>query len=246
MHSRLLSARLRLPVCLVVILIFTGCGGGKAATGETEGNVDGKSTLADIGADIGCGIATLIRKDCASGAEVGVKVADKIISWVFRSLKIADAKTVNEEYKAREILVSKKEVAAKAFTTNVQTVEEPNAGKDGKTKPQTMEVRVTSTSDLVGYGDKIPAVTQTYALYDDKNKLISSKTERVAAVDGAGRYETDAKFKVAKTSANKQYRVETSLVVDGKTYKKNSYKVAFDDNSRVVLAWLEQDLRPFR
>lgn len=229
------------PVYLAAILLIAGCAGGKAGDGETgeDSATDTRTTLTDIGADIGCGVATLIGKDCARGAEVGLNVMDKFVSWVFRSLKIADAKTVNNEYKARQIPVSQKDVAPMAFTTQVQTKEvAADEGGSKKKSQQNTEVRVTSTSDLVGYGDKVPTVTQHYALYDEKNKLVSSKTERVAAVDGAGRYETDARFKVANPSGKKQYRVETTLVVDGKSYKKNTYKVAIDDLGMPLLAQL--------
>ena len=58
------------------------------------------------------------------------------------------------------------------------------------------EVQVTSNTDLIGYGDKAPEVTQKYAIYDENNKLVEEKSERVAAVDGAGRYQTDSKFKL--------------------------------------------------
>jgi len=236
------SAYWKRPACLVAILLVAGCAGGKAGDGEAGGDsaTDTKTALTDIGADIGCGVATLIGKDCARGAEVGLNVMDKFVSWVFRSLKIADAKTVNSEYKARQIPVAQKDVAPMAFTTNVQTKEiATEEGGAKKKAPQTTEVRVTSTSDLVGYGDKVPTVTQHYALYDEKNKLVSSKTERVAAVDGAGRYETDARFKVANPTGKKQYRVETTLVVDGKSYKKNTYKVAIDSQGIPLLARLE-------
>lgn len=231
---------LSLPVGIGILLIIAGCAsssGGGNAEGGSGG--DTKSTLSDIGADIGCGIATLIRKDCARGAEVGITVVDKAISWVFRSLKIADAKTVNNEYKERRIPVAKESVTPMAFKTDVKTSEESNVDSETQKKTQSLEVRVTSTSDLVGYGDQVPKVTQHYALYDEKNKLVSSKTEQVAAVDGAGRYETDAKFKVPNATAKKRYRVETTLVVDGKTYKKNTYKVTLDESGLPTVAALE-------
>lgn len=242
MQRHLKSIRTTLPACLGALLLIAGCAGGKGGDAEAggESTTDTKTALTDIGADIGCGVATLIGKDCARGAEVGLNVMDKFVSWVFKSLKIADAKTVNNEYQARKIPVAQKDVAPMAFTTNVQT--KAVAADEGSTKkklPQSTEVRVTSTSDLVGYGDKVPTVTQHYALYDEKNKLVSSKTERIAAVDGAGRYETDAKFKVANPSGKKQYRVETTLVVDGKSYKKNTYKVSIDLEGMPVLALLD-------
>lgn len=207
---------------------------------ETTAAEDAKSTLKSIGADIGCGIATIARKDCAKGAAAGSRVADKVLSWVFRSLKIADGKTVNKEYEEKKVPVSKNDVRPMAFTTRVQTTDTPpsEAGSKDTAQPitakpaaSTAEVKITSNTDLVGYGDKVPVVTQKYALYDEKNKLVSTQTEKVAAVDGAGRYETEARVKIPKTKGkDKQYRVETTLMVNGKEYKKNSYDVAvFDD-----------------
>jgi hypothetical protein len=137
-----------------------------------------------------------------------------------------------------------------AFTTKVETTDSvapAAATPDSKqqtpsSKPAasvaTSEVKVTSSTDLVGYGDKVPVVTQKYALYDEKNKLVSTQTEKLAAVDGAGRYETEAKIKIPKTKGKtgKQYRVETTLTVNGKDYKKNSYDVALLDDGRILLA----------
>ena len=60
----------------------------------------------------------------------------------------------------------------------------------------------------------------------------------MTAVDGAGRYQTTASVQVKKVAAKKKYRVETVLLVNGKTYKKNSYKVALDFESMPHLAGL--------
>ena len=57
------------------------------------------------------------------------------------------------------------------------------------------------------------------------------------AVDGAGRYETNSKFKLPASAKGKTYTVKTELASNGKTYKQNSYKVAFvDDGQMIVLA----------
>lgn len=218
---------------------------------EAEGATDTKSAFKSVGADIGCGIASIMNKDCAKGARTGAKVADKVISWVFRSLKIADGKTVNKEYEAKKVTVSKTEVRPMSFTTKVESVDVapapatvvPAETKEKETvqppsaKPagSVSEVKITSNTDLVGYGDKVPVVTQKYALYDEKNKLVSTQTEKVAAVDGAGRYETEAKVKIPKVKGKgaKQYRVETTLIVNGKEYKKNTYDVAAIDDGQI-------------
>jgi len=241
-------------------LVLASCGGSpaKTADGETTESGDAKSGLMSVGADIGCGIASLINKDCAKGARIGAKVADKVFSWVFKSLKTADGKTVNKEYETKKIIVSKTDVQAMSFTSRVETTDaatpapapantstpaEPTAESKSQTAktpaPATAsEVKITSNTDLVGYGDKVPVVTQKYALYDEKNKLVSTQTEKVAAVDGAGRYETEAKVRIPKTKGKggKQYRVETTLMVNGKEYKKNSYDVALLDDGTLRLA----------
>ncbi|MBK7414771.1 MAG: hypothetical protein IPJ38_06295 [Dechloromonas sp.] len=59
-------------------------------------------------------------------------------------------------------------------------------------------------------------------------------------MNGAGRYETEAKVKIPKTAKAKgikQYRVETTLLVNGKEYKKNSYNVAMLDDGELRLAF---------
>lgn len=241
-------------------LLLTACGGTPARNAdgtEAEANSaeDTKSAFKSVGADIGCGIASILNKDCAKGARVGSRVADKMLSWVFRSLKITDGKTVNKEYEEKKVSVSKTEVKPMSFTSRVETNDSPAPAADGKAadtsrpitaKPAvaTSEVRITSNTDLVGYGDKVPVVTQKYALYDEKNKLVSTQTERLAAVDGAGRYETEATVKIpkAKSKGAKHYRVETSLVVDGKEYKKNAYNVASFDDGEIRLAAAESTL----
>lgn len=202
----------------------------EAAPGPTESNSaeDTKNSLKGVGADIGCGIATLIRKDCAKGAEIGARVVDKALSWVFRSIKLLDGKKVNQEYEDKKVAVPKNDIKPMAFDTTVQSASEGSA--------QVQEVKVTSNTDLVGYGDKVPEVSQRYALYDEKNKLVGVRTEKLAAVDGAGRYESEAKIKIPKGSAKKRYRVETALVVNGKPYKKNSYQVAVGGDGFMTIA----------
>lgn len=264
MAANSISSLSRFAVLAFCALFLAACAGSasksdqaeatEATEPETTAAEGTKSALMSVGADIGCGIATLIKKDCAKGAAIGSKVVDKAVSWVFRSLKIADGKTVNKEYEARNIAVSKTEVKPMAFETRIQSADEVKPAEQGKAQTQgqtqaqaqaqtqgqaqaqSTEIKVTSNTDLVGYGDKVPVVTQKYALYDENNKLVSTQTEKVAAVDGAGRYETEAKVKIPKSKKIKQYRVESTLIVDGKEYKKNSYNVVMLDGGELTLA----------
>ena len=265
MAFALKASFLRLASIASLSLLLISCGSAPAknadGTGAEEAG-DSKSAFKSVGADIGCGIASILNKDCAKGARTGSRVADKVISWVFRSLKIADGKTVNKEYETKKASVSKTEIQPMSFTSKVETSDaapppvaapassaSTEASSESKapapaSKPAapvaTSEVKITSNTDLVGYGDKVPVVTQKYALYDEKNKLVSTQTEKLAAVDGAGRYETEAKVKIPKTAkgkGSKQYRVETTLMVNGKEYKKNSYDVALLDDGELKLAF---------
>lgn len=265
MAFALKASFLRLAAISSASLLLISCGGTPAKNADgtpAEDTGDTKSAFKSVGADIGCGIASILNKDCAKGARTGAKVADKVISWVFRSLKIADGKTVNKEYEAKKATVSKTDIQPMSFTSKVETTDSappPPVAPAGSTTTETAsehkeqapaskpvapvatsEVKITSNTDLVGYGDKVPVVTQKYALYDEKNKLVSTQTEKLAAVDGAGRYETEAKVKIPKTAKGKgakQYRVETTLLVNGKEYKKNSYDVAMFDDGELRLAF---------
>ena len=261
MAFALKASFLRLATIIGASLLLISCGGAPAKNADgtaVEDSGDSKSAFKSVGADIGCGIASILNKDCAKGARTGAKVADKLISWVFRSLKIADGKTVNKEYETKKATVSKTEIQPMAFSSKVETTDSvpppaaaPATETTSESKAQapaskpaaavaTSEVKITSNTDLVGYGDKVPVVTQKYALYDEKNKLVSTQTEKLAAVDGAGRYETEAKVKIPKTAkgkGSKQYRVETTLMVNGKEYKKNSYDVAQFDDGELKLAF---------
>ena len=84
----------------------------------------------------------------------------------------------------------------------------------------------------------MPVVQQKYAIYDEKNNLVEEKTEKMAAVDGAGRYQTSSKFKLPADAKGKNYTVKTTLVSNDKTYKENTYKVTLLDNQTMVLAAL--------
>ena len=97
---------------------------------------------------------------------------------------------------------------------------------------------MTSNTDLVGYGDKVPVVEQKYAIYDENNNLVEEKTEKVTAVDGAGRDQTNSKFKLPADAKGKKYTVKTTLVADNKTYKENSYKLTVLDRRTLMVAAL--------
>lgn len=221
-------------------LALAACASAPSQTAEGSSNEssaqDTKAALVDVGADIGCGIASMINKDCAKGARVGARVADKVVSWVFRSLKIADGKTVNKEYEDKKVKVAKDDVKPMAFNSNIQQADAADP-KASRTAAEQTQIKVTSNTDLVGYGDKVPVVTQRYALYDENNKLVSTQTEKLAAVDGAGRYETEATIKVPKAKGKKKYRVETTLVVDGKDYKKNAYQLSYRGDGAAAFAF---------
>ncbi|MES2879470.1 MAG: glycine zipper domain-containing protein, partial [Pseudomonadota bacterium] len=179
-----------------------------------------------MGAAAGCALGAVTGNDCVKGAVIGA-VAGFLISWYFESKKLADAKTVNKEYAAGKIKPPKNDIIPAAFNTKVT---ESPAGADGQA-----EVKLTSTTDLIGYGDKAPDVQQKYAIYDEKNQLVEEKTEKIASVDGAGRYQTSSKFKRPANSKGKKYTVKTALVVNGKPQKENSYKIAFADEGQAVL-----------
>jgi hypothetical protein len=120
-------------------------------------------------------------------------------------------------------------VVPASFNTKVTTAAPDASGQK--------EVQLTSNTDMIGYGDKVPEVQQKYAIYDENNKLVEERTEKVAAVDGAGRYQSNSKFKLPAEAKGKTYTVKTALVSDNKTYKENSYKVAFaGDGHLIVLA----------
>lgn len=201
--------------------------------------MDDRATGALIGAAAGCAVGAAAKgaKGCMVGAAVGA-AAGFMIGWYFESKKLADAKQVNAEYekqiktsgKGKMEALPKTAVVPAKFETKIQSSPPDQSGQK--------EVQVTSNTDLVGYGDKVPVVQQKYAIYDEKNNLVEEKTENVAAVDGAGRYQTSSKFKLPADAKGKKYTVKTTLVSNDKTYKENTYKVTMLDNQTLVLAAL--------
>jgi outer membrane protein with glycine zipper len=188
-------------------------------------NPDGSVSLSDkakgalIGAAAGCAIASATHKDCAKGAAVGA-VAGLLIGWYFESKKVASAQQVNKQYTdpKRKISPPKDAIVPASFSSVVT---------QNKTASGEKDVEITSNTDLIGYGSKPPAVEQRYAIYDEQDKLVETKTEKIAAVDSAGRYETKSKFKIPKDAEGKKYTVKTELVTDGKSYRQNSYQISF-------------------
>lgn len=201
--------------------------------------MDDRATGALIGAAAGCAVGAAAKgaKGCMVGAAVGA-AAGFMIGWYFESKKLADAKQVNAEYekqiktsgKGKMEALPKTAVVPAKFETKIQSSPPDQSGQK--------EVQVTSNTDLVGYGDKVPVVQQKYAIYDEKNNLVEEKTENVAVVDGAGRYQTNSKFKLPADAKGKKYTVKTTLVSNDKTYKENTYKVTMLDNQTMVLAAL--------
>lgn len=193
--------------------------------------MDDKARGALFGAAAGCALASATGQDCVKGAVVGA-VAGFLISWYFESKKLADANVVNNEYTKAKVKPPKADIVPAAFTTKV---EEFSASASGQ-----KEVKITSSTDLIGYGDKVPDVRQKYAIYDEKNKLIEEKTEKLAAVDGAGRYQSTSKFKLPPEAKGKKYTIKTSLVSNKNIYKINTYKVAFGNDGHVLLLAIAQ------
>lgn len=193
--------------------------------------IDGRAVGVGLGAVVGCGLAVAAtgkNESCLAGAAVGA-AAGLLIGWYFESKKIASASEVNNEYQSKGRPVPKDKVVPVADSVRNE-VKTTSAGKDER------EVQLTSTTDLVGYGDRAPRMTQQYALYDDqKGQVVDNKTEALSAVDGAGRYQTKSKFKLPANAKGKRYHVETTVLADGKPVKKSSYNIAFNDQGEPML-----------
>ena len=228
------SLKRPLATAVASIFLLTAC----ATNPDGSLKMDDKATGALIGAAAGCALGAAAKgsQGCLVGAAVGA-AAGYLIGWYFESKKIAEASQVNAEYekqikvagKGKAEPLPKNDVVPAKFETRVNTANPDSSGQ--------REVQVTSSTDLVGYGDKVPEVQQNYAIYDEKNHLVEEKTEKVAAVNGAGRYQTNSKFKLPADAKGKNYTVKTTLVANNKTYKENTYKVSFLDG-QVQLAAL--------
>ena len=228
---------LQRPIATAVAFAFLATSSGCVtnADGSFKKNADGtfiideKAKSALIGAAAGCAMGAATSGDCAKGAVIGA-VAGLLIGWYFESKKIASAQTVNKEYvTAKKITPPKKDIVPASFTSNVVSAQADASGQK--------EVQITSNTDLIGYGDKVPEVQQKYAIYDENNKRVEEKTEKLAAVDGAGRYTSKSKFKLPANAKGNTYTVKTTLVSNNTNYNTNTYKVAFvDDGHLMVLA----------
>jgi hypothetical protein len=253
MNSRSLQRPIAAAVAFAFLITSSGCA--TNPDGSFKKNADGTFVVDDkakgalIGAAAGCALGSATGAGCAKGAVVGA-VAGFLIGWYFESKKIASAAEVNKQYAAEAaaskkapppkkgaaatpvksdvvIVPPKNDVVPASFNTKVTTAPPDASGQK--------EVQLTSNTDMIGYGDKVPEVQQKYAIYDENNKLVEEKTEKVAAVDGAGRYQSNSKFKLPADAKGKNYTVKTSLVSNNKTYKENSYKVAFADDGRLIV-----------
>lgn len=219
--------RRRIAAVVACAFLATAC------TTNPDGTytIDEKAKGALMGAAAGCGLAAATGGKCLQGAVVGA-VAGFLISWYFESKKVASAQQINKEYAAKRVdgkkySVPAKEIKPAAFKSDVATA--PPAANGER------EVTITSNTDLVGYGDKVPAMQQKYAIYDENDKLIETKTEKIAAVDGAGRYQTAAKFKTPANAKDKKYRVETTLLANDKEVSKNNYSISFDGRGQGMM-----------
>jgi hypothetical protein len=229
---------LKRPVALAAtfLVLATASGCAKNADGtlmkDDKGNyvMDEKAKSALVGAAVGCAVGAAADVGCGKGAVVGA-VAGFLIGWYFESQKTASAQDVNKQYAAnkRGTPPPAKDVVPAAFTAKVSEGKPEASGE--------REVKVSSSTDMIGYGDKVPEVQQKYTIMDEQNKVVETKTEKLAVVDGAGRYTTNSKFKLPASAKGKTYTVQTALISNGKTFKENTYKVAFgDDGSTVLLA----------
>lgn len=211
----------RIAASLAGVLFLSAC----ATNPDGSTRMDDRATGALVGAAAGCALASATGHNCLAGAAVGAAVG-LLVGWYFESKKLADAGQLNAEYRKKGQAIPKDEVRPVKFDTVVKT---GAPEKDGQ-----REVKVTSNTDLIGYGDKAPEVAQKYAIYDENNQLLEEKTERVASVDGAGRYQTNSKFKLPASAKGKKYTVKTTLLADNKPYKENTYKVTLLDGAIVV------------
>jgi hypothetical protein len=227
-----ISGSKRLTVSFTLLtLVLSGCATNPDGSFKkgADGNyvIDAKAKGALIGAGTGCVAAIATGHDCIAGAVVGA-VVGFFVSWYFESKKIATAEEVNKEYMKKGHKIDKHEIKPVAFKSDIK--KSPPAA-NGET-----EVQVTASTDLVGYGEKVPELKQQYAIYDNNNKLVETKTEKVASVDGAGRFETTSKFKVPASAKGQKYRVETTLLANDKAYKTNKFQVSFFDNGSFRIA----------
>ena len=227
------KTRCRIAAVTTLSILVSACA--TNPDGSLKKNKDGSYQMDDrakgalIGAAAGCALANATGKDCVKGAAIGA-VAGFMIGWYFESKKVASAQQVNNEYKKKGTKIPRNEIKPAAFNSNVKSAPSTASGEK--------EIQITANTDLVGYGDKVPELKQQYAIYDEKNNPVETKTEKIASVDGAGRYQTESKFKLPASAKDKNYRVETSLLADNKVIKSNKYQVSFLEDGRFLVASL--------
>jgi hypothetical protein len=220
---------------VLVLAAASGCATNADGTlkKDEKGNyvMDDKATAALVGAAVGCAAGAATNVGCGKGAVIGA-VAGFLVGWYFESKKVASAQEVNKQYAAvkKGTPPPAKDVVPVAFTAQVAPGQPEPSGE--------REVKISSSTDMIGYGDKVPEVQQTYTLLDENNKVVETKTEKLAAVDGAGRYTTNSKFKLPANAKGKNFKLTTALVSNGKSFKQNTYSVAIGDDGRMVLASL--------
>ena len=197
--------------------------------------LDNKFMGALLGAAAGCAVGSAVdgKKGCLAGAVVGA-AAGFMIAWHFESKKIKNAQEINAEYVRQNQLQPKNRVNLPRNDVMVAKFE-PRITSAAPDAQGQKEVQITANTDLVGYGDRAPKVQQTYAIYDEHNKLVEQKTEDVASVDGAGRYQTTSKFKLPAEAQGKNYTVKTALVSNNQTVKENAYKVSVREDGQLLV-----------
>ena len=235
MHTK---HRLRsMATALAGVMLLSAC----ATNPDGSLAFDPKITSVLIGAAAGCAVGSATSSKSGQGCLVGAAIgaaAGYLVGWYFESKKLADAKTINRDYEnqvkagkiGKDYRPPKNEVVPVKFETKMTHPSNNAANKN--------EFQVTSNTDLIGYGDRVPEVHQNYAIYDEKNQLLEERTEKMTAVDGAGRYQTQSKFSLPADAKGKQYTVKTSLVANNKPFKESSYKVSVlgDDAPMLIVA----------
>lgn len=222
---------------LASVMLLSAC----ATNPDGSLAINPKVTGVLIGAAAGCAVGSAAGSKAGQGCLIGAAIgaaAGYFIGWYFESKKLADAQTVNQDYEkqvkagkiSKEYRPPKAAVVPARFETKIThpAAHEPNKN----------EVQITSSTDLIGYGDRVPEVQQKYAIYDENNHLLQERTEKLAAVDGAGRYQSQSKFSLPAEAKGKQYTVKTSLVANNQTFKESSYKVSMlgDDAPPLIVA----------
>lgn len=191
-----------------------------------------------IGSRAGCAVSRALGGECETGASIGSGIGSIVgtvvgtfVGWYFDMRKTREAQSINEEYaqsKTKGTLKPPKDaIMPAAFTAEISEGALDEKGQK--------EILITANTDLIGYGDRIPEISQRYAIFDEKKKLIEQKTVKLTAINGAGRYQTVSKFKLPANAKGKKFIVKTELVSNGKVYKNKSYKIAASEASNVLI-----------